>query len=39
MEWWAAVITGAEAVLLGVLSYLAFTPQGLRHDFTKHLRA
>lgn len=35
MEWWAAVITGAEAVLLGLLSYLAFTPQGVRHDDTR----
>lgn len=34
MEWWAAVITGAEAVLLGVLSYLALTSQGVRHDVT-----
>ena len=35
MGLWAAVITGAQAVLLGLLSHLAFTPQGLRHDFTK----
>jgi hypothetical protein len=32
MEVWAAVITGAEAVLLGLLSYLALSPQGVRHD-------
>ena len=35
MELWAAVTTGAEAVLLGLLSYLAFTPQGVRHDVTR----
>ena len=35
IELWAAVITGAEAVLLGLLSYLAFTPQGVRHDVTQ----
>ncbi len=35
MEWWAAVITGAEAVLLGLLSYLAFTPQERRRDLTR----
>jgi len=34
MEWWAAVITGAEVVLLGMLSYLAFTPQDLRRGVT-----
>jgi hypothetical protein len=32
MEVWAAVITGAEAVLLGLLSHLALSPQGVRHD-------
>jgi hypothetical protein len=35
MELWAAVITGAEVVLLGLLWYLAFTPQGVRHDVTR----
>lgn len=34
MEWWAAVITGAEVVLLGLLSYLAFTPHDVRHGVT-----
>jgi hypothetical protein len=34
MELWAAVITGAEVVLLGLLSYLAFAPQNARHDAT-----
>jgi hypothetical protein len=34
MEVWAAVITGAEAVLLGLLSYLAFTRHSVRHDVT-----
>jgi hypothetical protein len=34
MELWAAVITGAEVVLLGLLSYLAFTPQGVGRDVT-----
>jgi len=32
IEVWAAVITGAEAVLLGLLSYLALTPHSVRHD-------
>lgn len=35
MGWWAAVITGAEVVLLGLLSYLAVTPQGVRHTITR----
>jgi hypothetical protein len=34
MEVWAAVITGAEAVLLGLLSYLAVTRHSVRHDVT-----
>jgi hypothetical protein len=34
MELWAAGITGAEVVLLGLLSYLAFAPQDVRHDVT-----
>lgn len=34
MELWAVLITGAEAVLLGLLSYLALTPRGERHDAT-----
>lgn len=34
MELWAAVITGAEVLLLGLLSYLAFTPQDVGHDVT-----
>jgi hypothetical protein len=32
---WAAMITGAEAVLPGLLTYLAFSPQGVRHDINK----
>ena len=35
MELWAAVITGAEVVLFGLLSYLAFTSQGVRHDVAR----
>ena len=35
MKWWAAVITGSEAVLLGLLSYLALTPRSDRHDVTR----
>ena len=35
MEVWAAVITGAEVVLLGLLSYLAFTPQAVQRDVTE----
>lgn len=35
MGYWAAGITGAEVVLLGMLSYLAFTPQDVRHDVTR----
>lgn len=31
---WAVVITGAELILLGLLSYLALTPHHLRHDDT-----
>jgi hypothetical protein len=32
MGWWAAVITGLEVVLLGLLSYLAFARGSTRRD-------
>lgn len=34
MELWAAGITGAEVVVLGLLSYLAFDPQSDHHGVT-----